>query len=1295
MGNQIGSGTNSYLPNIKNIRNLQLFKDYVSNSLKQIEEAFDYWIKSPYVKKKTLSKEEFEELFSQLFVDPIKHYEILKVIKINAVITIDVFIIFSLFCSQCTLKDKIKFIIHELILRREYFIKQTQNTYLQQITSSSSVVNTNGSSTTVPTTMIVPSIIVPTSLRLESLQQMSYHIFCSMPILFKKHDIDDHHLIKTDLYNFIEISLKHFIERTLLSGIMQQEAKKLEDSDNNYHDITSSIVSTTAIIPPKEPKSSLAPLKESIKDHLPSDRLYSFNEIWHWTQDNFHIASYLEHIHNISVQIYTKIFSDFSKIKQKSFVLRTSFFASNDDGDSNQNSPSRNNNMSPLSKLLYQFQPNITDPFDSLLSRRTFIWKYSIQEFLQDEYYQSSIVPGSSHQSVRGIPYVMNDCPIIYALEHMVLSQIFSVAVFQFTSSNAMTSFSNMTININNLSSLPSTNANATATTSANLANNANNTSDNSDINNAGASSTYRAMVMEKEKLSTIQNASVELIGIINYQTIVRYLLEHSPKYLLKDILLEERKKREKRLSYEFSLTQVHLSSTKPTNTINATNSNNIDSEFDDNFSDYIDEDDENQSVTSVVTNSVSNTNIINSMNNMNETNGIVNPTLSFITETRSMMDASVKRRLRNMRWAKKLGEGLLTTNVTNLLYRKVNTTVNKDVLSGSEVPVLSKQGALRFGSISTNNNTKDKARINNNKQIPQVLPQYQDLPMEFVTMEQSVYNLLHLFSLGHQTVPILNHNANNTGTTNTTIPNLFPTNKPNEYQGLPRTTTIGAIDRFILALVQNHHISDFLYTYYDELFLPKVQNQSIMYTIHSLRPTNDMHELAEYALSVENKFNLGSMLFRMTRDRKQPVNNLPGSPLFSPLDSKSNHDDERVDACLLLTKPLQATKENTKENPKENIKEKEMKSEVPSTTNTPTAAASSSATPTSTQASSESPIPNPKALKCCGVLTLHHSLELLYWMFRLHNLPNATNATSVASHLQQPQQISNPRSPRAHNNTSNNNSNNNSNANLPVPDINLKNLQELIDLFRQGKFHVPISTIPIVNTNHCIVNNTSLTSNLTLGTSIAQQILNIYNIDTTNWTAFTMLNEKISNIEADFVNEFHAAKQMQSLGELANPKILYNYDEFVDLIQPIQPNTEAHTNTKNTTAGGLRKTRTYTPSSSQLSGSQAAFPPSTPMNNMAPSPRGMPSPRGGLPSPRGGYEPSSPRQSANSNPNNSTVSTPIGGRPIRGRKSGATTITAQQRILREKKYAEAKNRVDRTRRLEEWFRKVKVLSVS
>lgn len=62
-------------PSFKNVRNMKTLQAYPSLTLSQINESYEYWVQSEYHQSTVLSQFAFEDVFGQLFADPLEQYK--------------------------------------------------------------------------------------------------------------------------------------------------------------------------------------------------------------------------------------------------------------------------------------------------------------------------------------------------------------------------------------------------------------------------------------------------------------------------------------------------------------------------------------------------------------------------------------------------------------------------------------------------------------------------------------------------------------------------------------------------------------------------------------------------------------------------------------------------------------------------------------------------------------------------------------------------------------------------------------------------------------------------------------------------------------------------------------------------------------------------------------------------------------------------------------------------------------------------------------------------------------------
>jgi hypothetical protein len=338
------------IPTIKSVKSLQSLQEYPVCTLGQIFEAYAYWVNSEYSRKGALFPNEFEEVFGQLFPDPILHFQKLQESTIGAVVTVDAFYVLILL-SDASMENKIKAI---------YEINNKD---------------------------------VKILMRLDALQLMIFRILTSLKLVFTINIPS-----REDVYQFLEYSLRQFLERTHLSTDAHNE-----DSVKAY--TTSSIQSTCL----------------------------TFEEIWQWAQDVHQVSSFLEAINEICLTITDSIDRTH---KGKQWVLRNSFFSSNSFSLNTTNnnlratlrlsSFSNAGRMSQTNDLLFNILQEVNNKMNKLennffnhflMEQRHPLWRYTINNMVDNEKWFTSI------------PVVYTDQKVFTGLEHMILSQQKSLLV--------------------------------------------------------------------------------------------------------------------------------------------------------------------------------------------------------------------------------------------------------------------------------------------------------------------------------------------------------------------------------------------------------------------------------------------------------------------------------------------------------------------------------------------------------------------------------------------------------------------------------------------------------------------------------------------------------------------------------------------------------------------------------------------------------------------------------------------------------------------------------------------------
>lgn len=225
------------VPAFNNAKNLQTLQDYPKNTLAQICEAYAYWLQSDFHKSNSLSAFGFEEVFGQLFADPVAHFQDLHIPFISQCPTIEVFYLFTILCDA-DMKDKLKFLCE---MGRD----------------------------------------ARATVRLDGIQFMVHRILSSLQLVFTL-DVPN----RDDLNSFVELSVRQFVERSAVAA-EQQRLSLLAAA--GYP------ASSPSQSPSHSPSHS--PSKHNPTKYV--ERALTFSELWQWCQDVYSISAYLDAIQTI------------------------------------------------------------------------------------------------------------------------------------------------------------------------------------------------------------------------------------------------------------------------------------------------------------------------------------------------------------------------------------------------------------------------------------------------------------------------------------------------------------------------------------------------------------------------------------------------------------------------------------------------------------------------------------------------------------------------------------------------------------------------------------------------------------------------------------------------------------------------------------------------------------------------------------------------------------------------------------------------------------------------------------
>jgi hypothetical protein len=300
------------VPLFGNAKHLVTLQDYPKATLPQIIEAYEYWVHSEYRKGATLSIFGFEDVFGQLFADPIEHYNQLQNPFVSAVPTSEVFYLFALFCDG-DMKNKLKFICD---MNRES----------------------------------------RAAIRLDTLQFMVHRIFVSLQLAFSI-EIP----LKDELNSFIELSVKEYIERTVVA---HEHTVLVTNAASNTEDL---------------------PIKPTPEKSL------SFADLWLWSQDVSMISSFLDAIQSICSTVTSKF--DLSH----NCALRSSFFS-----QTTRRSQTSNSN---LGSILQKWQTSNLTQYIWLDRHPT--WNFTFKDMSQSSWLEEMAILESDQHALTIFEHIL------------------------------------------------------------------------------------------------------------------------------------------------------------------------------------------------------------------------------------------------------------------------------------------------------------------------------------------------------------------------------------------------------------------------------------------------------------------------------------------------------------------------------------------------------------------------------------------------------------------------------------------------------------------------------------------------------------------------------------------------------------------------------------------------------------------------------------------------------------------------------------------------------------------------
>lgn len=496
------------IPNIKSVKSLTTFQEYPSCTLNQIFEAYGYWLNSDVSRKGTLFSNEFEEVFGQLFPDPLIHFQRLQDVNMGACITMDVFNLFILL-ADASMENKLKAIY--------------------EISNKDSKV----------------------PMKLDAIQGLFFKLITSFRLVFFINIPT-----RDEVNYFIESSLRQFIERTHLYDDSSDKVDSLTSGkDPSGRKDNNNAVKSRAQNPGTTVGNQAAPTII-----LTQNMALNFRELWQWCQDVHQISQFLESIEEVCLHVTQSVDRTH---KGKQWVQRNSFFSSNSFSahtsvlrssmqaktprqENNKNGVTTDNLMDIMQQVIQKVGQ--VEYFDSYLSeKRHPLWKNSIKSMVTDSWFNN-------------LPMMYSDQKVFTGLEHMILSQQRMIPILHRNSPqpNANTSSNASAGSKANLSSF-SVKASTTPT-----GHRMSNFTPHPPMNIPAPSSALRLSSQGSHRFSASPGSAgggfglgyhkVDLLGIIDYGSILSWMIESSPPIIFRELKKQEQIVRSKRLSFEFSL---------------------------------------------------------------------------------------------------------------------------------------------------------------------------------------------------------------------------------------------------------------------------------------------------------------------------------------------------------------------------------------------------------------------------------------------------------------------------------------------------------------------------------------------------------------------------------------------------------------------------------------------------------------------------------------------------------------------------------------------------------------------
>jgi hypothetical protein len=531
MGNS--SSTKSFLPSLKAIKSPITFQEYPSNTLNQVFEAYGNWLNSDYSKKGTLFSAEFEEVFGQLFPDPLPHFYKLNDTAMNACVTLDLFYLFLLFCDA-SMETKWKSIYE---------------------------INNKGD--------------LKTPMKLEALQSMIYRMIAVFPLAFKVSTPS-----KDEIFVFLENSFQKFLERIHCNDYNTIDNHGISGKSSHVSPTPATGVGSSSFFSSSNASLSFDELWQWSQDViLVSQFTEAIDEIC------LSVNSTIDQTYKGKQWILrNSFFSNHSFALSNNLNLRSSFrFGSFPMGGTrgSMGSTTANND------LLFNIIQEVTKKVDQgdyflnyLLSKRHPLWSFTIKEIGNCETWSHNVA----------LPLVYSDQKVWHGLEQMILSQEGMLPILHKQQQNQAghthhhqeSKSGGILMSKANLHHLQqhqhqhqhrtgqSTNAvsqhhHQTSHRSIREQNNVSSSSrlaphPPSDSSRPG--SNHRSAQQGESRggggisggfQQTTFRSKTEFLGVIDYSSILSWIIETAPSIVFRELRKQEQIIRSKRLSFEFS----------------------------------------------------------------------------------------------------------------------------------------------------------------------------------------------------------------------------------------------------------------------------------------------------------------------------------------------------------------------------------------------------------------------------------------------------------------------------------------------------------------------------------------------------------------------------------------------------------------------------------------------------------------------------------------------------------------------------------------------------------------------